>query len=49
VPWLGDGLVDAAFRLECDEWNGLSSLQARLCALTPHEEGGQSVRRSLIG
>jgi single-stranded-DNA-specific exonuclease len=36
VPWLGDGLVDAAFRLECDEWNGLSSLQARLCALSPH-------------
>jgi single-stranded-DNA-specific exonuclease len=36
VPWLGDGLVDAAFRIECDEWNGLSSLQARLCALTPH-------------
>jgi single-stranded-DNA-specific exonuclease len=36
VPWLGDGLVDVAFRLECDEWNGLSSLQARLCALSPH-------------
>jgi single-stranded-DNA-specific exonuclease len=36
VPWLGDGLVDVAFRIECDEWNGLSSLQARLCALTPH-------------
>jgi single-stranded-DNA-specific exonuclease len=36
VPWLGEGLVDAAFRIECDEWNGLSSLQARLCALTPH-------------
>jgi single-stranded-DNA-specific exonuclease len=36
VPWLGDGLVDAAFRIECDEWNGLSSLQARLCALSPH-------------
>jgi single-stranded-DNA-specific exonuclease len=36
VPWLGDGLVDAAFRIECDEWNGLSSLQARLCALAPH-------------
>jgi single-stranded-DNA-specific exonuclease len=36
VPWLGDGLVDAAFRIECDEYNGLSSLQARLCALTPH-------------
>jgi single-stranded-DNA-specific exonuclease len=36
VPWLDDGLVDAAFRVECDEWNGLSSLQARLCALSPH-------------
>jgi single-stranded-DNA-specific exonuclease len=36
VPWLGEGLVDAAFRIECDEWNGMSSLQARLCALTPH-------------
>jgi single-stranded-DNA-specific exonuclease len=39
VPWLSDGLVDAAFRIECDEWNGLSSLQARLCALTPHVPG----------
>lgn len=36
VPWLDDGLVDAAFRIECDEWNGLTSLQARLCALAPH-------------
>src|SRR5918995_3299911 len=36
VPWLGDGPVDAAFRIECDQWNGMSSLQARLCALTPH-------------
>jgi single-stranded-DNA-specific exonuclease len=36
VPWLGDGPVDAAFRIECDEYNGLSSLQAKLCALTPH-------------
>jgi single-stranded-DNA-specific exonuclease len=36
VPWLGDGLVDVAFRIECDEWNGMSSLQARLCALSPH-------------
>jgi single-stranded-DNA-specific exonuclease len=36
VPWLGDELVDVAFRLECDEWNGVSYLQARLCALTPH-------------
>jgi single-stranded-DNA-specific exonuclease len=36
VPWLSDEPVDAAFRIECDEWNGLSSLQARLCALSPH-------------
>ncbi len=36
VPWLGDGLVDAAFRLESNEWNGRSTLQARLCALSPH-------------
>jgi single-stranded-DNA-specific exonuclease len=36
VPWLGDGLVDAAFRIETNEWNGFSTLQARLCALTPH-------------
>jgi len=28
--------VDAAFRIECNEWNGGSTLQARLCALTPH-------------
>ena len=34
VPWLGDGLVDAAFRIECNEWNGTSTLQARLCALS---------------
>jgi len=36
VPWLGDELVDAAFRIECNEWNGTSTLQARLCALSPH-------------
>lgn len=36
VPWLGEGLVDAAFRLESNEWNGHSILQARLCALSPH-------------
>ena len=36
VPWLGDGLVDAAFRIENNEWNGFSTLQARLCALSPH-------------
>jgi single-stranded-DNA-specific exonuclease len=36
VPWLGEELVDAAFRIECNEWNGTSTLQARLCALSPH-------------
>jgi len=36
VPWLGEGLVDAAFRLEPNEWNGHTTLQARLCALSPH-------------
>ncbi len=36
VAWLGDGLVDAAFKLECNEWNGQTTLQARLCALSPH-------------
>jgi single-stranded-DNA-specific exonuclease len=36
VAGLGDGLVDAAFRLETNEWQGQSTLQARLCALTPH-------------
>jgi single-stranded-DNA-specific exonuclease len=36
VPWLADGLVDAAFRLEPNEWNGHTTLQARLCAISPH-------------
>jgi single-stranded-DNA-specific exonuclease len=35
VPWLNDGPVDAAFRLECNEWNGQLTLQARLCAISP--------------
>ena len=35
VPWLGEGPVDAAFRIECNEWQGQTTLQARLCALTP--------------
>jgi single-stranded-DNA-specific exonuclease len=35
VPWLCDDPVDAAFRLEVNEWNGLLSLQARICALGP--------------
>jgi len=33
---LGEGLVDAAFRLETNDWQGFSTLQARLCALGPH-------------
>jgi single-stranded-DNA-specific exonuclease len=36
VTWLGDDLVDAAFRIERNEWNGMTTLQARLCALAPH-------------
>jgi single-stranded-DNA-specific exonuclease len=36
TAWLGDDLVDAAFRIECNEWNGMTTLQARLCALSPH-------------
>ena len=36
ATWLGDEPVDAAFRIECNEWNGTSTLQARLCALSPH-------------
>jgi single-stranded-DNA-specific exonuclease len=35
VPWLGDGAVEAALKLETNEWNGQTSLQARLCALAP--------------
>lgn len=35
VPWLDDAPVDAAFKLEINEWNGARSLQARLCALAP--------------
>lgn len=33
---LGDGPVDAAFRLELNDWQGFTTLQARLCALAPH-------------
>jgi len=46
VPWLGEGLVDAAFRLESNEWNGHSTLQARLCALSPHAAGCHASRGS---
>ena len=36
VPWLGAAPVDAAFRLERNEYRGQSTLQARLLALLPH-------------
>ena len=36
VPWLGSGPVDAAFRLERNEYRGETTLQARLLALLPH-------------
>ena len=32
---LGEGPVDAAFRLESNEWQGITTLQARLCAIAP--------------
>ncbi|MGH7656751.1 MAG: single-stranded-DNA-specific exonuclease RecJ, partial [Gemmatimonadales bacterium] len=35
APWVSDGPVDAAFRLERNEWQGRVSLQARLQALGP--------------
>lgn len=34
--WVGQGPVDAAFRLERNEFRGTSTLQARLVALAPH-------------
>lgn len=36
---LGDGPVDVAFRLETNEWQGRTTLQARICALAPHRAG----------
>jgi single-stranded-DNA-specific exonuclease len=41
---LGDGPVDAAFRLETNEWQGISSLQARLCAVAPSMTAAPPVR-----
>jgi single-stranded-DNA-specific exonuclease len=35
VPWLGDDPVDVAFRLECNEWQGRESLQARIVGISP--------------
>lgn len=37
--WVGQGVVDAAFRLERNEFRGTSTLQARLMALAPHPAG----------
>ncbi len=39
VPWLSDAPIDAAFRLERNEFRGRSTLQARLLALAPHQSG----------
>ena len=49
VPWLAaTSLVDAAFRLERNEWNGRSTLQARLVALTPAEWGSAAAEHGSI-
>ena len=37
---LGGGTVDAAFRLELNEFRGLTTLQARLLTVTPHRPAG---------
>jgi len=42
VPWLGQGAVDAAIRLEQNDYMGRTSLQARLVALSPG--GAEPVR-----
>jgi single-stranded-DNA-specific exonuclease len=34
VPWLGDQPVDVAFRLECNEYMGHESLQARIVGIS---------------
>jgi len=40
--WVGQGPVDAAFRLERNEFRGSSTLQARLMALAPHVRPGSA-------
>ena len=45
VPWLGDGPVDAAFRLEENEYQGRTSLQARILSLTPHRPEPAGIAR----
>jgi hypothetical protein len=37
---LGLGPVDAAFRLEQNEFRGMTTLQARLLTVTPHRPAG---------
>jgi single-stranded-DNA-specific exonuclease len=37
VGWLGDQRVDAAFRLDRNDYNGQVQLQAKLLALAPHQ------------
>ena len=44
VPWLGDELVDVAFRIECDEWNGMQ--QSPGAALRAHAAHRRHVERS---
>ncbi len=34
-PWLSDGLLDVAFKLEEDHWNGRTRIQARLVDVRP--------------
>ena len=37
LSWLNDDPVDAAFRLEQNEYRGIPSLQARVVCLLPHQ------------
>lgn len=38
LSWLGDDPVDAAFRLEQNEYRGIPSLQARVLCMVPHRK-----------
>jgi single-stranded-DNA-specific exonuclease len=47
APWLGDAPIDAAFKLERNDWKGRRSLQARLVALAPAVvSDAQSVKKT---
>ncbi len=39
--WVGEGPVDAAFRLETNEFRGTTTLQARLMTLAPHRRAAE--------